>query len=482
MPVLSWLLSLSLLASLAIAGPVEDAESLLRDERPGAAMAALTQHLAASPDDVAAHELLIDIQLNSNLAEIARKTYLDRAQETPQDADAWYLLGRAALDPGESMRAYQQAIDLDATHARALTGQAAMYRVAGRTDQAVSLYVEALAHDDKLLEAWSGLWSTQLLSEDPRSAALTAERASEAIPDTPEPWLTLALLRPDRARTYLSQGLAQNPGDYRLVVDNARHLFKEQDLEAAQKAYRSALRVAPEDPTVRTESAMLSEIASDMLSWAGAQALLDTRSQSGADALRQVDGVVAQNPRSSLARVIRGNLKQQQSDLSGAATDLRAAVELTPTSAEANAALGLLLLQQKQAPAAVAPLKVAYESRGEDVALGLAYAVALAEGSDPGAGGIVLLELEERFPYEAGPPMALAQLLMNLGEPGRAYAVLLEATKRMPEPQLVLAMAAMAQAAGRPAEAAEALTELGRRTGDPRFDQAARQLLGSVQE
>jgi predicted Zn-dependent protease len=73
--------------------------------------------------------------------------------------------------------------------------------------------------------------------------------------------------------------------------------------------------------------------------------------------------------------------------------------------------------------------------------------------------------------------MALAQLLMNLGEPDQAYQILSEATQRIPEQQLVLAMAATARAAGRPAEAAAAMRTLGEQTGDPRFEQAARQLL-----
>ncbi|MFT4974586.1 MAG: Tfp pilus assembly protein PilF, partial [Myxococcota bacterium] len=334
-----------------------------------------------------------------------------------------------------------------------------------------------------LLEAWSGLWSAQLLQEDLRSAALTAERASESIPSHPEPWLTLALLRPDQARRYLGEGLTHNPSDYRLTVDYARQLFREQDLSGAQQAYTTAIAVAGDDPTVRIEAALLSEISSSALSWSGAQVLIDTRSQATtAEALRRVDGAVSQHPRSVLARVVRGNLHQITGDPAAAESDFKAALALSPSSTEANAALGLLLLSTRRPAEAIAPLKQATAQRPGDVALGLASAVALAEGSDPGAGGMAMLELQESFPYDAGPPLALAQLLMGLGESERAYAITLEAVQRMPEPQLMLALAATARAAGRPAEAAAALRKLGERTGDPRFEQAARQLLGSGQD
>lgn len=479
----TWLLGLTLLAPLSWGGAVEDAEALLRAERPGAALTQLQDHLDQTPNDVAAHELLIDIMLNAGLAEQVRQEYADRAKANPKDADGWYLFGRASMDLGEADRAYQEAIALQPGHARALTGRAAMMRATGRIGDAVPLYVEALQSDDDVLEAWSGLWSCQLMQEDTQSAALTAERASQAVPGAPEPWLALALLRPDRAREYLAAGLKNNPGEYRLTVDYARRVFQEQDLAEAQKAYAAALRIAADDPTVRIEAALLSEIAAGRLSWDGAQVLIDTRTQANTpETFRRVDGVANQHPRSALARVVRGNIRQIQKDPAAAEADYRAALSLSPDSAEASAALGLLLLAQRRPSEAITLLQEASQQRPDDVALGIATAVALSEGDDPGAGGMKLLELEEQFPYEAGPPLALARLLMQLGEAGRAYSVLLEAVQRMPEPQLMLALAGIAHAAGRTTEAAAALQRLGEQTGDPRFEASARQLLSGQQE
>ncbi len=77
--------------------------------------------------------------------------------------------------------------------------------------------------------------------------------------------------------------------------------------------------------------------------------------------------------------------------------------------------------------------------------------------------------------------MTLAQLLIDLGEAERAYSILLEAIQRSPDPNLIIALASAAQLAGRPVEAAGALSTLSERTGDPRFAEAGRQLLTSSQ-
>ena len=77
--------------------------------------------------------------------------------------------------------------------------------------------------------------------------------------------------------------------------------------------------------------------------------------------------------------------------------------------------------------------------------------------------------------------MTLAQLLLDLGEAERAYSILLEAIQRSPDPNLIVGLASAAQLAGRPIEAAAALQTLSERTGEPRFEQAGRQLLSTQQ-
>ena len=478
MPVaLCWLLTL--LLSLAHADAVEDIEQLLRADRTGAAMEQLQDHLEARPDDTAAHELFIDILLSAGLFDAATQRYRTYAGDNPASADAWYLLGRALLEPEEAARALQRALEIDPDHARAHMGRAALSRATGDLAAAQRDYQRAVDLDPSLAEAWVGLWSTQHGQGDLKTAAVTAQRATEAIPNEPEPWLVLAGLQPDRARAHYEAGLSRCPGEARLTVGYARQTFLDRDLEAALKAYVAAQKAAPDDPALRVEAAMLAEIAEQRLTWEGATALIDVRSAgASAETNRRLDGVVSQHPRSVLARVVRGNVRQIEGDVEGARADLEAAVEMDPGSSAARAALGLLLLSAREPAAAIPHLQAATAARPRDVALGIAAAVALSEGQDPGAGGIALLELQERFPHSAGPPMALAQLLMKLGEPDRAYTILAGAIENNPEPQLMLALAAAAEAAGRPEEAAQVLEMLGERTGDPRFAQAARQLLG----
>ena len=119
MSVLQWLLGLPFLVQMAWAGPVQDAEAMLREDRPGAALQLLQAHVSSVPSDVAAHELLIDIQINAGLIDAVRQSYEDRARARPADADTWYLLGRASMDLGAANQAYLKALELDPDHARA---------------------------------------------------------------------------------------------------------------------------------------------------------------------------------------------------------------------------------------------------------------------------------------------------------------------------------------------------------------------------
>ena len=483
MRLLGWLLWFVLLR-VAAAGGVEDAEALLRAQRPGAAMTQLRAWLRQHPEDTPAHELYIDILLNAGLASEARRLYNEYVSAHPADADAWYLLGRAVLDPDDAQRALTRALEIDPDHARALMGWGALARALGEHEEARQRYLRAVELDPSLAEAWIGLWTSQYALGDRRGAAQTAASAARAVPDTPEPWLALAGLQPDRARAHYEAGLARCPGEARLTSGYARQTFLDHDLEAARAAYAAAIQATPDDPALRVEAAMLEEIRAQRLTWDGAQGLIDARGSARAspETMRRLDGVVGQHPRSALARVVRGNLRQMLGQTADALADLEAAAALEPDSDAAQAALGLLLLEQRRPAEAIPHLQAAVAQRPYDVALAIAAAIALAEGRDAGAGGLALLELQEQFPYSPGPPLALAQLLMGMGEPERAMSILSEAAARIPEAQLMLALAAAAKAAGRPAEAARVLETLGEQTGDPRFLQAARQLLEGTEE
>ncbi|MFT5679772.1 MAG: tetratricopeptide (TPR) repeat protein [Myxococcota bacterium] len=471
-----------LLSGPAKAGGLEDAEALLEDNRTTAAMSLLRSHIEEEPGDVAAHELLIDILINARLYEEVEALYRARKDIDTSSADAWYLLGRTIMDPESSKAAYEQALQLSPGHPRATMGRAAIFRATGQYSAAMEEYRAALRQDPTLAEAWIGLWASQGMARDVDGALLTAQQASEAIPNTVEPWLLIAELDPSNAITALQSGAANNPTSERIWTDLARRSLRARSLSTSASAYSQAIRLAPGDRALRIEASMLEEITVGTLDWDPVFALLDTRAAPRApETLAALDVVVADWPRSPLARMVRGNTRQMQGDIVGAEEDLRLARQLSPTNPEIASSLGLLLLGARRPADAQAHLRSAWKVRSDDVALGIALAIALAEGSDPGAGGMLLLELQEKFPYSAGPPMTLAQLLIDLGETERAYTILLESIQRSPDPNLIVALASCAKLAGRPVEAAAALSTLSERTGDPRFEQAGRQLLTSSQ-
>ena len=474
---------LFLFSGPALATGLTDAEALLSDGRVSTAMERLRLHLNDHPEDVAAYELLIDILLSAGLSEEAESLCRDRIASAADDPDLWYLLGRALVDPESSRSAYEEALNLQPGHARALMGRAAVLRAAGELDDAAEAYQQALRHDPTLTEAWIGLWSIQDQQGHPDTALITARQASEAVPTAPEPWLAIASLDPTSAVQTLQQGTQASPSSPRLWSSLARTALRERELVVARQAYAQATALQPEDKALRIEAALLEEVAATSLDWESALQLLDASTAPRDPAtLMRLDRIVSSWPHSGLARMIRGNTRQLQGLTAEAEEDLRAAWQMMPNNPDAAAALGLQLLAQRRPADAIPLLDAAAYARPEDAALGIAAAVAHIDSGDPRTGGLKLVELQERHPYHAGPPMALAQLLIGLGEPDQAYAILLEAIQRNPDPNLIAGLAAAAQSAGRPAEAATALELLTAQTGDPRFAKASRQLFSSDQE
>ncbi|MEL6345859.1 MAG: tetratricopeptide repeat protein [Myxococcota bacterium] len=472
---------LTLFCVVARADGLDDAEALLQQGRSAAAMSTLRNHIDANPDDVSAHELLIDLYLNAGLLYEIEEAYKQHVDQQAASADAWYLLGRATVAPDRSARAFERALQIDPDHARTRMGQAALRRVAKDLEGAQRDYTAALERDPSLEEAWVGLWTVQQQLGATRAATETAARASVAIPSLPEAWLTLATLQPAQAPRHLAEGLKHSPQDPRLLSAFARQMFLTQDTNQAMVAYDRALARSPEDARLRLERSLLTEIGDQRLSWPGAIVLRDARNAPGDPTMmRQIDQTISQHPRSAVGRVIRGNLRQGSGDVAGAMDDLQTALSINPESPAANAAMGLLLLSQREPEKAIGPLKIAATARPDDVALGVATAVAIAEGESPRAGAAALIALHQQFPASEGPPMALAQMMLQLGDAEGAMMVLQEAVQLNPEPKMVIMLASAAQQAGKPQQAGEALLVLARQTGDPRLEKIAEQLKGNA--
>ena len=165
-----------LLSGPVRAGGLQDAETLLEENRTTAAMTLLRSHIEENPEDVAAHELLIDILINAKLFQEAEEIYRSRKDADTSSADAWYLLGRTLMNPESAQSAYEQAIQLSPGHPRATMGRAAIFRATGRYPEAMEEYRAALRQDPTLAEAWIGLWASQGMADDMVGALQTPAR------------------------------------------------------------------------------------------------------------------------------------------------------------------------------------------------------------------------------------------------------------------------------------------------------------------
>ena len=159
----------------------------------------------------------------------------------------------------------------------------------------------------------------------------------------------IAELDPDNALTTLRSGAANNPESARIWIDLARRALRARSLSTSASAYSQAIRLSPSDRTLRIEATMLEEITVGTLDWDPVFTLLDTRAAPRSpETLAALDVVVADWPRSPLARMIRGNTLQMQGDVASAEDDLRLARQLSPTNPEIASSLGLLLLGDRR--------------------------------------------------------------------------------------------------------------------------------------
>jgi tetratricopeptide (TPR) repeat protein len=257
----------------------------------------------------------------------------------------------------------------------------------------------------------------------------------------------------------------------------ARAYVDREDWKHAAVAYEAALAISDADPGVRIERGVAEEVLAGALVSSSAIQLLQARvDRSSADLrLQKLDTVVDVNPRSTYARLARGNLLAGSSRYDLAERDLVEALRLSPQSADALASLGALYLNQGRAADALPLLDSALKIRPGDPTLVVARASAIAQ-LDPHAGQVALREAMARFPFESKIPVLLARLLVQVGNPQAAYQVLETAAERSPAPDVLLQWADVAQRLGRYADEARILTLLSATTGDPQYETRAKEI------
>jgi len=465
----------ALLALPAAAADLATAERLLqRGDVSGALIEARTRTVEA-PDDVAAHELFIDLMLATGQASTARQRYVQRAADRPQDADSHYLLGRVSGDPGASEAAFRKALVLAPGHPRALTGIAAVHRSRGELDSAVSAYEQALRARPELSEAWAGLRAVAMMRRDASGLSRVSLRSIQADPGEPQNWLAAAASTPAQATELLDRALQRHPNVPDLYVALGRAAFERQQWDTAAAAYSRALALGTGDlASVHVEAALVDEVRSGALDYAGAQAILEVRGMTDPlAALDRLDRLVVAHPHSGWARLVRGNLRAARGSAQLAEEDLRAAITRMPSTPEAWSALGSFLLGQRRPAEARPLLDGAAQARQGDVSIVVAAAIAAADAGDPATAEAELRAAMARFNGSVGPPLGLARLLLSTGRADDAFTVLEAAIRRRPDVQLAGALVAAAQEAGRPEDAVAILDRLADQTGDPRLRKAA---------
>lgn len=433
---------------------------------------------ASAPNDLDAQELYIDLGLSLGLRHHIEALYRDRVAKNPNDADAQYLLGRVVPGPEEAIGAYERALELAPNHARAPMGIAAVKRALGEPDVAAAQYRRSLQRDPTLVEAWSGLQASLLQAGKIGEAQQAGRRFLAAVPDEPDPYISVATLERDRAADVLAVGIKRVPNDPRLRTLYARTLLDAGQADAAIVQADAALRSAPS----YAEAQFLRMVGRDMragnIDSEGWTALGKARDVTdGAQARAAWSSLTQRYPRSPLTWLGLGKVLGALGDLDGAVSPLRKAVELSPDEVEVQATYGLALLRLKRFKEAVPWLRRAAAGRPRDASLAVAH-VQCVRGTGDGVNARSLaVDAYRAHPHDLEAALMVASVLSEQGDVEGAYIALRDALPRIPDPRLVVALAAAARDAGYTLEAAEILQRLGRTLNNDTALALSKQLL-----
>lgn len=463
-----------LLPLVGWADPVSDALYAGDVER---AVRVAAQQVATEPEDLVAHEQLVDMYLALGVPARALRVAKDR-QEYRDDADARYLIGRAVLTATDARTAYLAALELEPDHARSHMGLAAVYRSEGSALAAEESYRRALDLDPSLGEAWAGLQASLLLQGRPADALVEARRAMAAVPHEAEPWLAVALLAPAEAEAVLREAVGRAAGDPRVHEALAEHLLARGEWAEARLHARQALAIDPTLADARLTLAVAASLEAGTLDATGYGRLLTAQDLERSDpsgAREAYDALVTDYPGSPLPWMARARVRAA-TDPSGAGDDLVRALEIDPDQVEAQAALGMLLHRTGSSAQAWPLLRAATAARPHDASLAVVAGQAAVAAGQPAEGRARLEEAARAHPWDARAALALAGLYAEQGEVEAAYHLLKGAVERVPDAGLVLALAAAARELGRVDEAADLLDILAGDLGDPSLAETAARL------
>lgn len=471
---------IALCVGLALAGAANAgsaAESRLRAGDMAGAIPLARAEAANNPGDLDAQELYIDVAIHLGLHALVLPDYQGRVKKNPNDADSHYLLGRVALDAVDAERHYREALRLDPAHARAPMGLAAVQRATGKLAEAEQSYRQALARDETLSEAWAGLQATLLQQDRVDDAAQEARRALAAVPDEPDAYVAVATLEPGYAVEVLKVGVKRVPDDPRLRNLFARHLLEAGDGRGARRQTEAALALAPGYPEadfLRMVSRSMEDKNLDAPGWKAIRSAQDVAEPGPAqDAWSQL---VSAYPDSPVPWLGRGKIRAVRGDLNGARDDLARAVSLASDEVEVQASYGLLMLRGGEAAKAVPWLAKAAAARPQDGSLAAAHVRAAQLAGPPEDARKVASNAYRAHPHSRAVVLATAQVMSQQGDVNGAYMALRDALPKIPDPVIVVALAAAARDAGNLDEAADILDRLARTLKSDKVREVAEQV------
>jgi len=445
------------------------AETLVRQGRIEEGIQAAAEQAVLKPNDLDAHELYIDLLLNTGFVDQARATYAKRVQLNPLDANAHYLLGRATVDARSARAAYEKALRIDPAHARSHMGMGAVYTALSNPSEAEAAYGRAVSMAPHLVEAWMGRIRARLGAEDLAGAIQRAEEGLAAVPNDPSLTYTLVTFDPNRSAALLPQAIAATPDDAPLREAWAAHLLASGQNDEALEAARAALAIDPTREEAQLVAWTADELATGRLDRGTATQLQGARQQRDLAAL---DAVVAKAPTSVLAHLARANAREAKG-VDGVLADLEKAHTLDPTHPDACAAYGKALLVAGRGADALSPLSCAAARREWDVPLLIALAQAEVSGGEAAVGVPRLHALAESRPTDVVVIGAYAQALVDTGQAEKAYNLVKRTMARVPDPRLAAAFVMVSVAAGHREEAASFLESLAAQSGSDALRQKA---------
>ncbi len=231
----------------APADALRDAERLLRAGDQASAEEAFSTLLRAHPDSWRAARGLQDARRASLARPDFEALYVSAQQRAPDEALAWYLLGRARIDrPKDALQAFERAAELAPQSPWPPAGVAYVHWVTGDIYLCVEAYeaaIERMPRSAQLrLLLGNQLLNLRLVVEAQRHLEL-AHRLDPASPEITAALgkLYVAMDRYEAGRALLEEALANDPTLADVMMSLAGVYLRDREPVRAEAMYRRAL-------------------------------------------------------------------------------------------------------------------------------------------------------------------------------------------------------------------------------------------------